>query len=215
MLKNIKMNEENKLYNLAFLLGFITIIYNLIEGIVSVYFGYQEEALTLFGFGLDSFIETISAFGILHMIIRIKRNIHSERGQFEILALKITGGCFYGLALTLLISAILSAIEGHQPTSTIAGVIIAIISIITMWILIKIKISIGKKLNSTAIIADAKCNQVCLYMSVILLFSSSLWLLFKIPYIDLIGSLGLAYFSLKEGKEAFEKAKGIETCGCH
>lgn len=54
----------------------------------------------------------------------------------------------------------------------------------------------------------------CLYMSILLLISGGLWWLFKIPHIDAIGSLGLVYFSIKEGKEAFSKAKGIENCGC-
>jgi divalent metal cation (Fe/Co/Zn/Cd) transporter len=206
---------HKRLYNRALLLAIITILYNLVEGIVSTYFGYQDEALTLFGFGLDSFIETISAIGITHMIIRIKKYPTSTKDSFEILALKITGWCFYILAIILTFSAIHNIIEGQKPTSTTAGVIIAAISIFTMWLLIKVKLSVGKKLDSAAIIADAKCNQVCLYMSVLLLVSSALWMLFKVPYIDAIGSLGLVYFSVKEGKESFDKAKGIEKCGCH
>lgn len=83
-----------------------------------------------------------------------------------------------------------------------------------MWALIYAKISLGKKLNSSPIIADARCNLVCLYMSVVLLVASSLWWLFKIPYIDAVGSLVLVYFALKEGKEALEKAKGIHSCSC-
>ena len=83
-----------------------------------------------------------------------------------------------------------------------------------MWALIYLKISIGKKLNSAPIIADAKCNQVCLYMSLVLLLSSGLWYLFKIPYVDILGTLGIIYFAYKEGKEAFAKAKGIACCGC-
>lgn len=214
-LLRISLEYKKSLYNRAFLLAIITILYNLVEGIVSTYFGYQDEALTLFGFGLDSFIETISAIGITHMIIRIKKYPTSSKDSFEILALKITGWCFYILALTLAVSAIYNIIENQKPTSTTAGVIIALISIFTMWLLIKVKLSVGKKLNSAAIIADAKCNQVCLYMSVLLLVSSGLWMLFKIPHIDAIGSLGLVYFSVKEGKEAFEKAKGIDNCACY
>lgn len=215
-MNQIKFSLERRksFYNKALLLAIITILYNLVEGIISTYFGYQDESLTLFGFGLDSFIETISAIGIAHMILRIRKNPASTTDKFEILALKITGWCFYILALTLTISAIYSIITVQKPTSTTAGFIIAFISIFTMWLLIKVKLSVGKKLNSAAIIADAKCNQVCLYMSILLLISSGLWMLFKIPYIDAIGSLGLVYFSIKEGKEAFNKAKGINNCGC-
>ncbi len=99
---------------------------------------------------------------------------------------------------------------GHQPKSTIAGIIIAGISILSMWALIYFKLSIGKKLNSAPILADAKCSLVCLYMSLVLLVVSVLWCLFKIPYIDILGTTALIFFSVKEGSEAFEKAEGIE-----
>ncbi len=44
------------LYRTALGLAVLTIVYNLLEGIVSTYLGYEDESLTLFGFGLDSFI---------------------------------------------------------------------------------------------------------------------------------------------------------------
>ena len=200
------------LYSWALVLAVITVVYNLAEGLVSVYFGMKGQTLTLFGFGADSFVETVSALGVTQMIIRIKMNPASNKGSFEILALKITGWCFYLLALFLTASAIFNVIEGNQPKSTIAGVIIAGISILSMWALIYFKFSIGKKLNSTPIIADAKCSLVCLYMSLVLLVASALWWFFKIPYIDILGTAALIFLSVKEGREAFEKAEGIECC---
>ena len=66
-----------------------------------------------------------------------------------------------------------------------------------------------------AILADANCTMVCITMSMVLLASSLVYQLTGFGLIDSIGALGLAYFSLKEGKEAFEKASGLEdTCGC-
>ena len=203
-----------KLYKWALALAILTVAYNVIEGLVATYFGIKDETLTLFGFGADSFIETISALGVTQMILRIRKNPNSDKGQFEVVALKITGWCFYVLALVLTITAIYNVIEGHEPTSAMSGIIIASISILTMWLLVRFKIAIGTSLNSAPIIADAKCNQVCLYMSFVLLASSGLWYFFKIPHVDTVGALGLVYFSIKEGKEAFDKAKGIECADC-
>lgn len=208
------IDREHKLFRWVFILAIITIVYNVLEGLLATYFGLEDEALTLFGFGADSFIETISAIGVGQMILRIRKHPISERGKFEILALRITGFCFYGLAIVLLISAIFSVYAGHQPLASTAGIIIACISIFTMWALVYTKISLGRKLNAPAVIADGRCNLVCLYMSVVLLLASGLWGLFKIPYIDVAGSLALVYFAIKEGKEAFEKAKGIDPCSC-
>jgi predicted Co/Zn/Cd cation transporter (cation efflux family) len=194
-------------------LAVLTVIYNLAEGVVATYFGIQQETLTLFGFGAYGLVETISAFGVAQMVVRIKREPHSNPGTFEIRALRITGWCFYILSLVLLISAIINSVEGQQPLSTLAGLIIALISIVTMWALVYAKLRLGKKLGSAPVIADARCNLVCIYMSLVLLVSSALWWIFEISYADVAGSLALVYFSVKEGKEAFEKAKGIrENC---
>jgi len=50
------------------------------------------------------------------------------------------------------------------------------------------------------------------YMSVVLLVSSLIYELTGFVYADAIGTLGLIYFSVSEGKEAFEKAKGKNYC---
>jgi len=195
-----------KLFNRAIVLAIITIVFNIAEGLVATYFGLKDETLTLFGFGMDSFIETISAVGVLQMVIRIKKLPDSSRGRLETLALRITGWCFYALAGVLTVSAIFNIIGGHKPESTVSGVIIAIISILAMWALIRAKIKTGTKLNCSPIISDARCNLVCVYMSLVLLMASGLYWLFGIPYIDILGAAGLVYFSIKEGREAFEKA---------
>jgi hypothetical protein len=54
-------------------------------------------------------------------------------------------------------------------------VIISVISIAAMLVLIHYKKKIGAALNSKAIIADANCNVVCVYMSLTLLASSFLY----------------------------------------
>ena len=90
-------SHPTQLYKTAFNLAVFTIIYNLIEGLVSVYFGYEDESLTLFGFGIDSFIEMVSGLGIAHMVIRIKQNPDTNRDNFEKTALRITGWGFYVL----------------------------------------------------------------------------------------------------------------------
>jgi hypothetical protein len=57
---------NSKLYTQAHNLALFTIIYNLVEGGVSVWMGTADETLALFGFGVDSFIEVISAIGVWH-----------------------------------------------------------------------------------------------------------------------------------------------------
>ena len=203
---------EIQAYGWALRLTAFTIGYNFLEGTVSTLLGFQDETLALLGFGVDSFIEVISAIGIAHMITRIRRFPEMSRDRFEITALRITGSCFYLLAVGLVITALINIVQNHQPETTFWGIVISAISIVTMWILIVLKMKVGKQLDSQPIIADAKCTKVCLYMSFVLLTSSLIYELTHVGYLDSIAALGIAYFSAKEGKEAFEKAQGKASC---
>jgi len=205
--------SEEKLYRNAYLLSLFTIIYNVAEGLVSVFFGFEDETLTLFGFGIDSFIEVMSGLGIAMMVIRIKRNPDSPVSNFEINALKITGTSFYLLSFGLLAGIIFNIIQQHKPETTVPGIIISVISILVMMWLVHAKKSTGIKLNSDPVIADSKCTLVCIYMSVVLLVSSLIYELSGFVWADSIGAAGLIYFSFNEGRESFEKAKGRgDTC---
>lgn len=204
----------DKLYRTAWGLAVFTVIYNIVEGVVATYMGYKDESLTLFGFGVDSFIEFISGLGIAHMIVRIRKNPDTHRDDFERTALRVTGYAFYILVAGLVISSVVNVVQGKAPTTTLWGVIISLISIVVMIVLLVGKMRIGRALHSEAILADAGCTRVCIYMSVILLISSALYEWFRIPYIDAAGSLGLAWFSFVEGKECFEKARNNKYCAC-
>lgn len=208
------MADNKKLYKIAFGLAVFTIIYNIAEGLISTYLGFEDESLALFGFGSDSFIEVISGLGIAHMVLRIQNNPNSKRDDFERTALRITGSAFYILVLALVATSVYNIWIGHKPITTVWGVVISIISILIMWILVVCKRKVGKQLNSAPILADANCTMVCVYMSVILLVSSGIYELSGLSYIDSVGTLGLSYFAFKEGKECFEKAKSDKNCCC-
>jgi len=204
---------EKEQYKVAFGLAIFTISYNILEGLVSIWFGIQDKTLTLFGFGVDSFIEVMSGIGIAVMIMRIRQNPESSKSAFEVKALKITGTAFYLLSVGLLAGIISNLINHQKPETTLWGVVIALVSIAVMVWLMNIKKKIGKQLNSEPIIADANCTKVCVYMSVVLLASSLIYEFTGFVYADVIGAAGLIYFSVSEGREAFEKAKGKE-CDC-
>ena len=207
------MEQQIRLYKLAYQLSLFTIFYNIVEGIVSMSLGYHDETLTLFGFGVDSFIEVMSGIGIAVMITRIRQNPDSPKNDFEIKALKITGTAFYLLSIGLLAGTVINIINHHRPETTFWGIVISVISIVVMTWLMIVKKRTGKLLNSEPIISDGNCTKICVYMSVVLLVSSLIYELTGFIYADAIGAAGLVWFSVSEGKEAFEKAKG-KICGC-
>ena len=210
---NLTGKSTDRYWQYALWLALFTIFYNLAEGLISVYFGLSDETLTLFGFGVDSFIEVMSGIGILVMILRIRQNPEAPRSKFEVTALRITGTAFYLLAAGLAASAIYNLFSAHKPETTLPGLIISLVSIAIMWALVTGKRKVGRALNSSPILADANCTMVCIYMSIVLLASSLIYEITGLGFIDSLGALGLIYFSINEGREAFGKANGLE-CDC-
>jgi divalent metal cation (Fe/Co/Zn/Cd) transporter len=209
----MESNETGTLYQRASYLAVFTIVYNLLEGAVSVWFGAVDETLALFGFGVDSFIEVISAIGVWHMLRRIRANDGETRDEFEQRALRITGAAFYLLSSGLALTAALNIYEQHKPDATLPGVIISALSISFMWFLIHHKTKVGRALNSPAILADAACSRACVYLSLVLLAASLGYELTGIGSLDALGALFIAWLTWREGRESFQKAAGM-ACPC-
>jgi len=208
--------QRKRLIHTTLILTVITLLYNFAEGLIAVSFGIADDTLVLLGFGVDSFVEMISAFGILHMVLRMRKSKVDEPDSFERSALRITGTAFYLLTLGLVAGAVLSFFSDREPETTLVGIIVSSASILTMWFLMRAKLRVGRKLNSNAIIADANCTKTCFYLSFILLASSLLYEFTGIGWVDDVGSIGIAIFAFTEGREAFQKATaGNYNCGCN
>jgi divalent metal cation (Fe/Co/Zn/Cd) transporter len=215
MNEKLTMNDTQKLLKTAMVLSIITITYNVAEGLISMALGYADETMALFGFGVDSFVEVVSGMGIAHMVWRMGRNPVDQRDRFEKTALYITGYGFFILTAGLVAGSILIIAQKAKPESTLAGIIISVISILTMYILYRYKLRTGTALDSAPIVADANCTKTCFYLSFVLLASSLIYQLFQVPYVDALGSMGIAWFAFSEGRESIEKARsGNLTCSC-
>jgi divalent metal cation (Fe/Co/Zn/Cd) transporter len=209
----MRTEEREHLLERAKLLALFTIGFNLVEGGVSIWLGAADETIALFGFGVDSFIEVMSAVGVWHMIRRIRESGGETRDAFEQRALKITGLAFYLLTIGLVLTASLSLARQHAPETTLWGIVVSLVSISFMWLLIHHKTRVGKALDSPAILADAACSRACVYLSVVLLLASLGFQLTGRGSLDAVGAFAIAWLAGKEGRESFAKARGL-SCGC-
>jgi divalent metal cation (Fe/Co/Zn/Cd) transporter len=125
----------NALQKKALLLSYLTVGYNIIEGVISLLAGYLAGSIALVGFGLDSFVETLS--GAI-MIWRFRRHADlppEEEERREKLAVKLVGWTFFLLAAYVLYESLKKLIFQEAPAPSLLGIAIATISLILMPLL--------------------------------------------------------------------------------
>ena len=190
-------------------LEYFTIVWNSLEGLVAVVAGGFAGSISLVGFGVDSFIEVASGVAVLWRM-SVDADVH-RRERNERLALKIVGVCFVVLALYIGYESITDLIHKKIPQSSLAGIILAAISLIVMPLLSRAKRRVGNQLGSAAMKADAKQTEFCTYLSAILLGGLLLNTAFGIWWTDPMAALIMAPIIAKEGYEGLQ-GKACDSC---
>lgn len=200
----------------ATVLAWITIFYNLIEGIVSIGFGAGEESLALFGFGLDSFVEVFSASLVL-MRFRSTGDLAGEIKKERKAVLGI-GLLLVILALGVAAGSVIQLVRQSHPETTLPGVIIALVSLFFMFFLYRAKLEVADALGSDTIRKDAACSLACIQLSIVLLLGSGIYyVLPTLWWADSLAAMGLAFMIAKEGFESVRAARDpgfTGGCGC-
>ncbi len=188
------------------LLEYLTVGWNIVEGVVAVASGAISGSIALVGFGVDSFIETSSG-AILLWRLRAERRGHDGE-RVESAALKLVGVSFLLLAAYITFDSIKSLVEREAPERSKVGIIIAVLSIIVMPWLAHAKRKAAGRLSSAALCADSHQTSLCTYLSVTLLGGLLLNALLGWWWADSISALCMVPIILNEG---WKGLKG-DTC---
>jgi divalent metal cation (Fe/Co/Zn/Cd) transporter len=148
-------------------LEYFTIAWNSMEGLVALVAGATAGSISLVGFGIDSFIEVTSGATLLWRM-SVDDDVQ-RREKNERLSVRIVGACFLALAIYVAYEATTDLLRKNASEHSLPGIALACVSLIVMPILSRAKKQIGKELGSTAMRADAKQTDFCVYLSAILL----------------------------------------------
>ncbi len=190
----------------------LTVAYNLLEGLVSMHFGWADDSVALFGFGADSFIEVASALLVLWKLMD-----HGSLARERTAALGI-GGLFVALGAGIAGGAVLQLAARRHPPTTLPGVVISLLSLAFMLYLWRAKLRAARALDSAALAADAACSRACLQLSAVLLAGSLAFLASPaLWWADAAAALVLALLVAREGVgmvRAARSARFTGGCGC-
>jgi len=199
------------LHRKALLLSYFTVGYNIIEGLASILAGSMAGSIALVGFGLDSFIESLSGSVMIWRFSQHgKISVEAEQ-KIERKAAKLVGYTFFILAAYVLFESLKKLLARETPQPSLFGIIIAVVSLIVMPILFYAKYRLGKKIGSKSLVADSKQTLACVFLSASLLVGLGLNYLFGFWQADPIVGLIVAVFLVREG---FETLREEKLCSC-
>lgn len=195
---------DRQLHRRALLLSYFTVCYNVIEGILSLFAGSLVDSIALIGFGLDSFVESLSGIIVIWRFTLHGKVSDEEEEEAERKAARFIGYTFFMLAAYVLYESAKKIYLQEIPGPSLFGIILAIISLVAMPVLFYLKYRLGKAIGSRSLVADSKETLACSFLSLALLVGLGLNYLFGIWQADPIIGLIIAGFLIREGKETLE-----------
>lgn len=193
--------RKRQLHRRALVLSYITVGYNILEGIISIIAGAFAGSIALVGFGLDSFIESLSGGVMIWRFTQGTKKSKDEEERIEKKATRLVSYTFFILGAYILYESIQKLVASEIPEPSLLGIIIAVVSLVLMPILFYMKLKTAKALDSSSLIADAKETLACMFLSLALLLGLGLNYLADIWQADPIVGILIVIFLFREGYE--------------
>ena len=196
----------------AFRLEYVTLAWMSLEAVVAIGSGLAAQSLVLVAFGLDSLIELASA-GVLvwRLTVELRRGQKFAEAA-EQRAARIGGALLFALAAYVVLAAGWKLWQRTGGEFSLPGLVLSLLSIPIMYYLSSRKLRLADALGSRALRTDAVESITCGWLAFVVVaalaaqFATGLW------WIDPVASLGIVWFLVREGKEAWS---GGECCRDH
>ena len=191
-------------------LSILTVCWDLIEGVVALVAGLFSGSVALIGFGVDSFIETASAFIVGWRFAYEMRGRSNEQVERAERIASVTAGVLLLLLAVYLLADSLLRLFGHgrEPGTSLAGIVITGASFLVMPVLGWVKLRTASASRSSALRADAYETITCAWLSLTTLAGLGLNALFGWWWADPLAALVLVPLIIREGLEGVRGEEG-------
>lgn len=161
------VSDRQRLIRQGRILQYLTIAWNSAECLVALVAGFMAGSIALVGFGFDSAIEVTASVAALWRLAHDHDEATRERAERQ--TLRIIGVCFVLLAAYVAQDAVRTLAAQRIPDASLAGIVLATLSLVVMPSLVHFKRRIASRLASGALEAETRQTQICAYLSAILL----------------------------------------------
>ena len=186
-------------------LEYLTVGWNVLEGLIAVFAARAAGSVALLGFGIDSFVESASGCVLLWRLAA-ERSARDAEGVEDLdrRARKLVGLSLFLLAAFVVLDSAWTLWRREKPDPSLVGIALTAVSIGVMWWLARSKRRVARTLNSRALEADSFQTTACFWLSIIVLCGVGLNAAFGWWWADPVAALAMTWFIVREGREAWE-----------
>jgi divalent metal cation (Fe/Co/Zn/Cd) transporter len=194
----------------ALRLEYLTVGWNVIEGVVAVAAALAAGSVALLAFGIDSFVECASgAILVWRLRAEATAKTAAEIERLDRRAHQLVGWSLFALAAWVVFDAATALYARERPEASVVGIVLLVISIAAMHWLAKAKRRAAAALQSRALEADSFQTTACFWLSVIGLTGIALNGMLGLWWADPVAAFGIAVLLVKEGREGL---RGESCC---
>lgn len=196
----------------ALRLEYLTVSWNLVEGIVAVAAATAASSVALLAFGIDSFVECTSGAVMIWRLSTEARGSRMSEAQIEDVerrAQKLVAVSLFLLAAYVCFDAAMTLWQREQPEFSTVGVALTSVSLVVMLLLARAKRQAAAALGSRALEADAFQTTACWWLSLAALIGMALNGLLGWWWADPAAAFVIVALIVKEGLEAW---RGEHDC---
>ncbi|HEX9695277.1 MAG TPA: cation transporter [Actinomycetota bacterium] len=193
-------------------LEYLTVGWNLAEGVVAVAAAIAASSVALLGFGVDSFVESASGGIMIWRLAAERRHAAAPDTleRIELRAQRLVAVSLALLAAWVCFDAVRTLLGDRRPEVSAVGIAITSVSIGVMLWLARAKRALAVALDSRAMKADAFQTTACWWLSVTVLGGIALNAAFGWWWADPGAALVMTAFIASEAREAW---RGESCCG--
>jgi divalent metal cation (Fe/Co/Zn/Cd) transporter len=187
------------------LLSWVSLLWMVGEGVLGLYSGLRAHSVSLIAWALGSAIEGLASVIVIWRFTGSRRLSETAEQRAQ----RAVAVSFWLLAAFISAEAVRDLLGTSTEETTRLGLVVTAASLVVMPALGVAKRRLGTQLGSGATAGEGTQNLLCAAQAAAVLVGLAVHALTGIEWLDPVIALGLAVWSVQEGREAWE---GEDCC---
>ena len=213
-MESLELRRWTVLLIAAKFLLLVTILYNVVEGVIALWSGITAGSIALVAFGADSYIEVAAASLVLWRL-GIEDSEYAEVVERRVV--RFIGWTFLALSAAIVFRSAWALAEQSGAEESLVGIGLAVVSVTIMPLIAIWKLRIAAKGNLPSVAIEAKETIACSYLSLTLLVGLIANAVLGWWWLDATTALLLVPWLVREGLEGIqgeEHHDEAQLCPC-